>query len=320
MICLPNWLGDMVMATPFLLSLRSLPCTLWGLGGRTPPHLYEGLDIFDGFLTFEGRRFFDLVFLLRRQGFERGIILSHSLRPALLFFLAGVRERIGYDVGGMGPLLTYREKRRQESTVDHYLRLLKPLGVEVKIRAPLLRVTGEEVGRFQAKHPDVPPRFSAFIVGARFGPSKMWPEEHFSRLAEGIARDLHIPVFILPGPGEKEIAYRIRDLCREKDRVFIKVLDVAELKVMLSRAVFVVTNDTGPRHIAAALSVPTFVLLGPMDESYTSYPSPTTYLLKADVACRPCNRKTCNRDHACMRAIRPAQVLERIEEVMRATL
>lgn len=306
----------MVMATPFLLSLRSFHSEIWGLGNRKSLQLYKGLDLFSSILVSEEKGWLDLVFFLRRQGLQRAIVLSHSLRPALLFLLSGVRERIGYDVGGSGLLLTHREIRRHESTVDHYLRLLRPLGLEPKARVPVLKVTEEEEASFRSAHPDVPFQYCAFIVGASFGPSKIWPVEYFSSLASGIVNRFGIPVYLLPGPSEKEIALRIRDLCGQRERVFIKALDVSELKVMIGKARFVVTNDTGPRHIASALSVPAFVLLGPMDERYSAYPSPTTYVLKADVPCRPCNRRTCNRDHACMRRIEPKQVLEKIEEAI----
>ncbi len=68
-------------------------------------------------------------------------------------------------------------------------------------------------------------------------------------------------------------------------------MDVRELKVCLARASLVVSNDTGPRHISAALHVPTVVILGPMDERYTTYASSFTHTLGKDMPCRPCNMK-----------------------------
>ncbi|NMC95220.1 MAG: glycosyltransferase family 9 protein, partial [Syntrophorhabdus sp.] len=101
-----------------------------------------------------------------------------------------------------------------------------------------------------------------------------------------------------------------------KKRVFVKVMDIMELKVCLSRAAAVVTNDTGPRHISAALSVPTVVLLGPMDEQYTHYPSSCTYVFSKDVACRPCNKKRCDKNHVCLTSISPNDVFQKLEEIL----
>jgi ADP-heptose:LPS heptosyltransferase len=90
-------------------------------------------------------------------------------------------------------------------------------------------------------------------------------------------------------------------------------MNVRDLKVCLSRASFVVSNDTGPRHISAALSVPTIVLLGPMDDKYTAYPSSFTHKLwKEDLLCRPCNKKQCNKGHECLAEILPDEVLKTI--------
>jgi len=100
--------------------------------------------------------------------------------------------------------------------------------------------------------------------------------------------------------------------------VAIKSMDIRDLKVCLSRAAAVVSNDTGPRHISAALSVPTIVLLGPMDEQYTRYPSPCTYTLSKDMPCRPCNKKKCDKHHPCLSDIKPDEVFLKLEDVFDA--
>jgi len=91
---------------------------------------------------------------------------------------------------------------------------------------------------------------------------------------------------------------------------------VRDLKVCISRASFVVSNDTGPRHLSAALSIPTVVLLGPMDDRYTSYPSPCTHQMLKDVPCRPCNKKSCDREHECLAQVTPEEVFAKVEEII----
>jgi heptosyltransferase II len=314
----------MVMATPFLLSLRqSTQGEIWATGKPSAMHLYNGLDIFDRFIPYDGRSlvgFLDLASAIREGRFVQGIVLPHSFRSALLFFLGRVRERIGYDRNKRGMMLTRTVSEGSavlEPTVEHYLRILDALKAPRTVEVPSLRVTDDEERRFDDRFAEVGGGCVVFIFGAQYGPSKRWPDTHFSQLADLLAERFSMPVYLLPGKGEQEIARRIRDGARHRERIEIKDMDVRELKVCLARAALVVTNDTGPRHISAALSVPTIVILGPMDERYTVYPNSFTHCMSKELPCRPCNRKQCDRDHECLKGIGPGEVLHKAEEVLR---
>ncbi len=321
-IYLPNWLGDMVMATPFLLSLRqSTGGELWAAGKPSAMHLYDGLGLFDRFIPYDGKSvlgFLDLVSNVRRGRFDRGIVLPHSFRSALLFFLGRVRERVGYSRNNRGMMLTKIVgdlPGGPEPTVEHYLRILDVIEAERAVEAPVLRVTDDEERRFDGCFLDVEGSYVVFIIGAQYGPSKRWPDAYFSALADLLVERFSTPIYLLPGRGEEGIARRIRDGAHHKDWVRIKDMNVMEMKVCLARASLVVTNDTGPRHISAALSIPTVVILGPMDARYTAYPNGFTHSLSKEVSCRPCNRKECDRDHECLKGIKPEEVLRKVEEV-----
>ena len=321
-VYLPNWLGDMVMATPFLHSLRSaLDAELWAIGQSKAMHLYDGLGLFDRFIPNDNKdlvSFLDKVSVLRALRFERGILLPHSFRSALLFFLGAVEERVGYSLNKRGPLLTQRLAQNGEflATAEHYMRILDTLGGQRLDETPTLRVTEAEERRFDQNHTDVGRGYAALIVGAQYGPSKRWPASYFSELADMIAARYSRMVYLLPAKDEMEIAEQVCEGVSNKGKVQIKMMDIGELKVCLSRAALVVSNDTGPRHIAAALATPTIVILGPMDAKYTEYPSSLTYPIQNQVACAPCNRKKCDTDHACMVSIKPERVFAKVEEIL----
>ena len=152
--------------------------------------------------------------------------------------------------------------------------------------------------------------------GPDYGPSKRWPDKHFSALADLLVERLPVRVYLLPGKGEEGVAGLVYDGVRQKERVEIKDMNMTELKVALSRASLVVSNDTGPRHISAALRVPTIVIFGPMDERYTAYPGSHTYGISKDIPCRPCNTRRCDRDHECLKGISPEEVVRKAEEVL----
>lgn len=314
----------MVMATPLLQSLRAcLEGELWAMGKNKALQLYNGSDLFDRFIPYNEKGlipFLDTLSILKPLNFERGVIVPHSFRSALLFFLGNVRFRIGYVRNNRGFMLTSRvqEEMKPEPTVEHYLKIIDAMGGERTLDVPVLTVTEGEEKKFDEKFMDMRSPYVVFITGAQYGPSKRWPDRHFSELADRIAKELNMNIILLPGSGEEELAHKIYEGVEYKEQVAIKSMDIRELKVCLSRASAVVSNDTGPRHISAALSVPTIVLLGPMDEQYTRYRSSCTYTLSKDVTCRPCNNKKCDKNHACLAGITPDEVFLKLEEIFEA--
>lgn len=312
----------MVMAVPFLQSIRaSLNGELWGMGKKSAMQIYHGLELFDRFLPYDRKGiipFLDAVNFLKGTRFDRGVMLPHSFRSALAFRLAGVEERIGYARNRRGFMLsrTIAEAPGLEGTVEHYLKIIDALGGRRVTDTPGLAVTADEEERFDHAHMDINRPYVAFIAGAQYGPSKRWPDGHFSGLADMIVDRFDVKVYLLPGKREERLAKAIRDGARHRDRVEVKSMDIRDLKVCLSRASVVVSNDTGPRHISSALSVPTIVLLGPMDERYTCYPSPGTFQVTKDIPCRPCNKKKCDRDHECLKGITPEEVFVKVENIL----
>jgi heptosyltransferase-2 len=312
----------MVMATPLLHSLRaSLEGELWAIGKNKALQLYNGNDLFDRFIPYNEKGlipFLDTVSFLRALNFERGVIMPHSFRSALLLFVGNVGNRIGYARNHRGFMLTslVQEKIRPEPTVEHYLKIIDAMDGKRVLEAPVLTVTEDEDKKYDEKYIDMRSPYVVFITGAQYGPSKHWPDSYFSELADRIVKELNMSVNILPGFGEEGLAREIYQGVEHKERVAIKSMDIRELKVCLSRATAVVSNDTGPRHISAALSVPTIVLLGPMDDQYTHYPSPCTYVFSKDVTCRPCNKKKCDKNHACLTSIKPDEVFLKLEEIL----
>ena len=314
----------MVMAVPLLHSLRaSLEGELWAIGKNKAVQLYNGSDLFDRFIPYNEKGlvpFLDTVSLLKAHNFERGVIMPHSFRSALLFFMGNVGNRTGYARNHRGFMLTslVEEKANPEPTVEHYLKIIDTMGGTRALESPVLKVTEDEDNKFDEKYMDMRSPYVVFITGAQYGPSKRWPDSYFSELADRIVKRLNMNVNLLPGFGEEELAHKIHQGVEHKGRVAIKSMDIRDLKVCLSRAAAVVSNDTGPRHISAALSVPTIVLLGPMDEQYTRYPSPCTYTLSKDMPCRPCNKKKCDKHHPCLTDIKPDEVFLKLEDVFDA--
>lgn len=321
-VYLPNWIGDMVMAVPFLQSLRiSVFGEIWGIGKSSAIHIYNGLNLFNRYIPLDKKdivSFFDAVSFLKKSEFKRGILLPHSFRSALLFYMAGIKERIGYARNRRGFMLTkpVPETMTLEPMTEHYMSIIDTIGGRrTEQEALLITVTQDEEQRYNEQYTDLDKPYVVFIIGAQYGSSKCWPPVYFSELADMVVKRLGMKVYLLPGKNEKGLAKEVYDGSTQKGGIEIRDMDIRDLKVCISHASLVLSNDTGPRHISAALSVPTVVLLGPMDERYTDYPSACTRLLRADVPCRPCNKKVCDRDHGCMKQIMPETVFKKLEEI-----
>ena len=325
-VYLPNWLGDMVMAVPFLHALRQHSTDeIWAVGKAGAIHLYNGLDLFDRFVAINGRGlslFLETANRLKKVGFSRAIALPHSFRSVLFFYNLRVPEIIGYARNKRGFMLNVKvdEHTGLEPTSEHYLRIMDVLGIPRSIDVPVLAVTADEEKKFDQEFANLTKPYGIMIVGAQYGPSKCWPAGYFSELADMVIDRYGMNVYMLPGGNEADLAARIYEGIRGKEHAGIKSMNIRDMKVCLARAAFVVSNDTGPRHISAALRVPTIVLAGPMDERYTSYPGTSTYVVSKNMACRPCNKKKCDGNHECMTGIKPQEITNLLGDILEKTV
>ncbi len=334
---LPNWVGDVVMATPALISLRrGLPDSAITLMGKENARLLlEGLDLWNDFFPFDrhGQQAGTFTFLrvaaaLRRKRFDTGLILPNSPSSALLFALGGVKRRIGYNRHGRGTLLTHpvpvkREKGRVVPLpmVASYLGLVETLGISPVTRAPRLTVSPKDAAWAAEIWHDLGYDNGRPVVcvspGAAYGPSKQWLPESYARVSDRLQEELNAHVLFLPGPGEEPLMETIERFCVHTPG-FLKpeLTPLNRLKALIHRCSLLLTNDTGPRHIAVALERPVVVLMGPTDPRYTAMNLENTLVLKKEIPCSPCMLKVCPRDHACMTRLTPEEVFEACRQVL----
>lgn len=323
----PNWVGDVVMATPVFDCLReNLPRArlVAGLRTRLRPIL-EDAGWVDGWVPCDGRALPGLwraARAIRRERPDVAIVLTNSIRSVLEARLGGCRRVYSYRrnyrtcliSGGPRPV---RERGRITPLpmVQYHLEILRPLGLSLPaVPRPRLGLSAELRREGEALLARLGigagERVVALNPGAAFGSSKCWPLESFARLAELLAAQAEVRILVLAGPGEEPLSARIAALSRAP------VLDTGPhgvdlrlLKPVVARCALLVTTDTGPRSYAVALGVPAVVLMGPTDPRYTAANLEQTIVVRADVPCAPCHRRRCPRDHACMTRITPEAVL-----------
>jgi heptosyltransferase-2 len=331
LVRVPTWVGDAVMATPVFRALRAAhPAAEIVLEGRPVlEELLRGLASFDRWLADPGAGARGLLARARRIRRERcdwAVLLPDSPRAALGPFLARVPRRVGYSRDPLRRVLLTDSldpprqggRRVPVPMTERYLRITRRLGVPDRGTHLELAVDPGARERVEARlcglgvAPGEP--VAAVTPGAGFGSSKLWPPEHFAAACDGLAARLGLRPVLAPGPGEGEIAARIQT--QSGAGVRLDPGGLAELVALVERSALVLTNDTGPRHIAVALNRPAVVLMGPTDPEITAQHLERQRVLREPVACSPCQLKTCPIDHRCLTRLSPERAVAAAAELL----
>lgn len=331
----PTWVGDAVMATPALRALRAAhPDARIRLEGHAAlAGLFDGLDSFDEFGVDPGRgsNLWRRTRELRRGAFDLAVLLPDSPRAALAPFLARIPRRVGYARDPLRRLLVTQPLAHPQAegrripipTIERYLRITRALGCEDRGDHPELvvsfdaanRITTELAGHGISESDEI----LVVTPGASFGSSKLWPPEHFAQACDRISREVGLVPVLCPGPGEQTAAERIASGMTERAILLTgAVPTLAALKALVARARLVLSNDTGPRHIAVALDRPVVVLMGPTNPVHSAMHLDQQRVLRHDVDCSPCQLKVCPIDHRCMTGLLPARAVDAARELLAA--
>jgi heptosyltransferase-2 len=159
------------------------------------------------------------------------------------------------------------------------------------------------------------------VIGINPGgdrPNRRWPAAKFAMAAGALAARCGARVLIFGGPGEEPIGQEIQTALNGAALNLAGRLNLCDLPFFISRCDLLITNDSGPMHMAAALKTPVVALFGPENAAYFKpYTSPDLYrVIQKPVDCRPCNQATC-RTGLCLKAISPAEVVERCLELLK---
>ena len=151
---------------------------------------------------------------------------------------------------------------------------------------------------------------------AAWGPAKRWPLENFARTGDLLAERWGAQILILSGPGEEEFARGVASAIKTRAVVLGPQLNgFPMVKSIVKRVAVMVSNDSGPRHIAACFDVPTVVFVGPFHPIISDNGHLRTAMLWEGVECSPCHRRTCPIDFRCMIRLTPERAVEAAERM-----
>jgi heptosyltransferase-2/heptosyltransferase-3 len=335
----PDHLGDVLLATPAIHALRAAQpeVEIHMLVGPWSADVIANYPEIDQVLTlpFPGfsrepndslRSPYELALRASRQlrwiGYHRAVIM----RPdhwwgALLAYLAGIPERIGYNHADVAPFLTTTLSHRYDHAVVQNLRLVEKWTGVTQPEDAVFRFPVNDADRAYVEGylQEWGIRPSQPIIGFHPGSGtwiKRWQDDRWAYIADILAEQLDAPAVFTGGDHELPMVRRI--VARMKQPACIMVGDtrVGQLAALFARARVVLGPDSGPLHLAAAVGAPTVTLFGPADPAeFGPWGSRQKhFVLTSDIGCRPCRVLDWGDDdpafHPCVRDINAAQVLD----------
>jgi heptosyltransferase-2 len=331
-----NWLGDAVMTTPALAGLRgAFPGARIALLAKPlVAELFRHHPDVDEVIVYEqpghhegvsGR--LRLGGELRRRRFDAALLLQNAFDAALLAVLARIPERAGYPTDGRRFLLSLpvplTRDILQRHEVEYYLCLLDGMGVP-RPEPPVLKllVADEERAGIASRLASLGLEPGAPIVainpGATYGSAKRWYPERFAAVADALSEEWGAAVVVVGSPAEAPLAGEIEAATLRGVVNLAGKTTVREMMALLSLSSFLVTNDSGPMHIGAALGVPLVAIFGPTDWRRTSPWTSLAKVVRVEIDCSPCRRRTCDRGHECMLGVTPEMVVDAARELLRS--
>ncbi|MEJ2254267.1 MAG: lipopolysaccharide heptosyltransferase II [Nitrospirota bacterium] len=327
-----NRIGDTVFSLPAVKALKqAFPgARLTVLTKPLPAGLFKNNPCVDEVLIFDSRDAhagiggrLRLARELRGKGFDLAVVFHNCFDAALAPFLAGIPERIGYRKELRGPLLTRKLPFPQSAVhqVDHYLALTALCGAATEDRVPELFITSEEKEdalRFVSQN-NVRRPLIGFIPGA-VALTRRWSPERFAHLGDRLAAATGGSVLILGGPDEKEISKAIRQRMRARPFDMTGTISLRGLMALLGLCDLVVSNDTGPMHLAWTLGRPVVTFVGAADIREIRPLSPRVRIIRKDLPCSPCIREVCPEGHTrCLDLITVDEAFETAMEALKET-
>lgn len=324
----PNWVGDALLTTPVVHSIkRFFPearITLLAKPWVAP--LFEACPDISQVIVYQKpgrhqglRGKWRLAQEIKKQGFEVVIHFPHSFESALISYWSRIPIRIGYATEGRGILLTDRlwptRERVREHQVPFFFHLLEPMGIREapsEEATPLcLTVSQAFQEKAQSRLQTLGFNSTDFQVGiapgAIYGSAKCWPFDRFERLAKRLNKEWQARVLLF-GTQTDALAGSFTESTHYHN--LMGKTSLGEVLALMQRCRVMICNDSGLMHAASALGVPLVALFGSTNLSRTGPWGGISRVIQKEFPCSPCLKKVCSERPTCMEAITVDEVWE----------
>ncbi len=325
----PNWLGDVLFTSPALRAIKEvypeshLACIAHP---RTTdvlsciPYVDEIIPFSEKGWIFHPSGVIKFIRSIKIANYDIGILFHPSDSRALFLKLAGIKNLVGWKNSGVRSLLLDNPvefEKDDRHRIDMYLSIVKPLGIAAEDKSYAFKVP-DEARRYIEVLLD---GFKDYVVINPGGnwPAKRWPLENYAQLAERIIDKLGLGIVISGAQGDVWLAEKLYGMIRQ-DRIFIAAgkTTIRQLAALLEGARAVISNDSGPLHIASAVNKNCIGVFGPTDPKITGLLSLNAVNLFAPPDdCRiPCYRANCAYDYKCIRSVSVEMVFNELSRIL----
>ncbi len=332
-----NWVGDAVLSIPAMREVRKLfpKAHISLLASPWVSPIYSEVEFADEIIEYDKRGLHKgwlglgrLTADLRRRRFDLAILLQNAFEAALIAFCARIPLRVGYARDGRSLLLTHacriNPQVRHMHQAYYYLGILSgagltpfrlweqelgPTGVGIKkadreAAAAMLRSNGIRENDLVV----------AINPGAFYGEAKRWLPDRYAAVADALAERHGARIVLIGAPSDLETARRVAENMKSLPLILAGQTTLGQLMGLLKECDLLITNDSGPMHLAAALDVPQLAIFGSTSEAATGPLSSKAAVLKNPVECNPCFLRKCPTDFRCMKGLSVLEVLKAAQD------
>ena len=269
----------------------------------------------------------DFIKGLRSEKFDMVLNLHSTKRTNLLCFLAGIPRRIGYARGKADFLLTdkieYTKKSGEKHEAEYSLDILRYLGINPEFSNPFVCVQQEDEKRAEEILEGLGiangEKFAILHPGASCK-SKMWPLKNFAKIGDMLMENLKTKVMINLVPGQADLGEKVKGMMKNKPVFFCDPTTLGELAALFKKAGLVISNDSGPVHIAAAVGCPVISIFGRNQKGL----SPVRWkplgakalAIHKDIGCTECLAHDCKKGFLCLESVSAQEVFEKAKDFL----
>ncbi len=333
-----RFIGDMILTIPFLRNLRAAypDYQIDMLVAPNSGEVIENCPYINNFIYFDTTRkhkyeskggnktsFWYYVKLLRKEKYDKTYVLKRSFSSALLCYLAGIKERIGYDTEHRGFLLTKKVKydmKKHES--ECFLDVLKSDGINVSdnyLENWVAKENEEKVKTLFSNNNIQDSTIKAVVNITATNEGKVWNKDRFVQIIEYLSNEKNVQVIFIGAPSDKDIY----DSLKYSEKLKIKPVNlcsqvtIKDSLALLKMVDIMIGNDSGNLHMASSVGTKVIGLYGPMPFEKWKALGEGNILLKSDLDCMPCSLKgKCHYNKACLNNITVDMVKSAIDRIL----
>lgn len=326
-----NWIGDVIFSSPIFKAIKEAhpKAHISCLAVPRVKEVLESIPYIDEIIVYDekGKHYnplakLKLIFQLRKKRFDVAFLLHRSLTRALMVYLAGIPQRVGYDEKKRGKYLTHKVEYLDGIVhrSDHYLNIIESFGIAVKDRQCSLSVSPRAKKDVEEMLRSKNINENDFLMVINPGGNwalKQWPPENFSRLVCGFVGLPNTKIVISGARKDSALVKVMKGLTLNEAIDLTGQTDLKQLMALMSRANVVVSADSGPLHMANGVGSHVIGIYGPTRPEITGpRGSGKAIVLQHNVGCNqePCYYLKCP-DNICMKSITVDDVKEIIKQI-----